>query len=270
MSFVLSTLLIHVVYLADSPIISPTLGEDLRQTPIKISTFLAQIRQKTQVITFPGNENQGGAAPTLPDLPSKDSNGNNPFPTQSTTYNTPIPTNAEGIYPTSTSGVYPSSTPFPTSSNNSGSFPTATRIPTATLTPTRTPTPTITPTPSPSPTPMHPQALEYFNSIRRNKGLPELYENNNFSIAAQKHAHYMSINHDLTHVEDQSKSGYTQEGANSAKNSNLCSFVSDLNGCINSLMADPPHEQFMVDPNLKATGFGLEGGYGVVDVLSGI
>lgn len=251
-AFIFSHILTRTIFIANTPIVRDTLGSDMRQAPFKISTFLSQ------VVTQIPRSSTTNTNPT---------NQNNPLPTnqnQTPSYfSTPTPSTSLRASPTPT--TYRTNTPTPI---NSGSNPTPTTISAPTGIPTMTPTPTITPTPSPSPTPMHPQALEYFNSIRRGRGLSELYENNNFSIAAQKHAHYMSVNHELTHVEDQSKPGYTQEGARSAQNSNLCSFVSDINRCMDSLMADPPHEQFMVAPNLKFTGFGFEGGYGVVDVLS--
>jgi uncharacterized protein YkwD len=119
-----------------------------------------------------------------------------------------------------------------------------------------TPTPTVTPSPTPPP---QPGWLKYVNGYRAMAGLPSLVENSTWSSGCWLHARYIVKNDDLQHTEDPANPWYTLEGLFAAESSNLAG-DGNVNAsdewAIDTWMQAPFHAVGILDPKLRATGFG--------------
>jgi len=143
------------------------------------------------------------------------------------------------------------------------------RAPVATLTPSAwiylphvrnevppTPTPTVTPSPTP---PAQPGWLKYVNSYRAIADLPPLLENPTWSAGCWLHARYIVKNNELQHTEDPANPWYSPEGLFAAESSNLAG-DGNVNApdewAIDTWMQAPFHAVGILDPKLRATGYG--------------
>ncbi|MEI6046240.1 MAG: CAP domain-containing protein, partial [Chloroflexota bacterium] len=157
--------------------------------------------------------------------------------------NTPIPTLGSTTTPTNT--PVPSTTPIVTAT----STPTPTPIATSTV------APTVTPTPS---DPLPSQWLARFNAYRAAAGLPPVTEDAALSAADAKHVDYMLLNpNEMVHDEDPTHPGYSPEGQQAAKQSNLARGGSN-NDPIDMWMSDILHRYGMLKPELISTGYSFK------------
>jgi uncharacterized protein YkwD len=106
--------------------------------------------------------------------------------------------------------------------------------------------------------------LERFNVYRSAAGLPLLVEDAEFSADLQKHANYMLLNvpqEGLWHGETPGNPGYTPEGDQAARESNIW-FSNNPNTvaatAIDVWMGSKGHRYGMLRPDLLVTGFAID------------
>lgn len=146
--------------------------------------------------------------------------------------------------PTATATTSPTNTPQPTV--------TATPIPTGTP----APSPTATATPSVQPSPSW---LGYVNHFREQGGLPPVTEDANWSLGSEAHSRYMVKTDVISHSQDDSSPWYTQAGLDAAQNGNIAAtswFDAPPEWAIDYWLSAPFHAVPMLDPQLRAAGFG--------------
>lgn len=152
---------------------------------------------------------------------------------------------------------------LPTSLPTATSEPTQTPSPTILPSPTPTPTPTDTPMPSPTPSPTEPPPptwLTYINTFRTMAGLDEVTDNVNWSEGSRLHSLYMVETDDITHNPSSSSPFYTDAGRLAAENGNIAAtewHEATFFWAINYWMAAPFHGLPILDPELRAIGFGF-------------
>ena len=138
------------------------------------------------------------------------------------------------------------------------------------------------PTPRPTPTPQRLPLgwLARVNYYRDTANLPPLSEQPNWSEGNRLHARYMVKNDVIEHDEDPQRPWYTRQGQAAAQSSNLIvsyGVAETDEAAIDGWMTAPFHAIGILDPDLRAVGFGsyreADGGFQMgagLDVIRGL
>jgi uncharacterized protein YkwD len=148
---------------------------------------------------------------------------------------------------------------------------------TTTASPTTSVPSTTTPSNPSVSDPLPAQWLTRFNAYRAAAGLSPVTENAKMSADAAKHVNYMLLNpDDFRHDEDPNRPGYTPEGQQSAKESNLAGGGPGFAHfqAIDNWMESLHHRFGMFRPELTTTGFALgcdtQRCFAVLNVIGGL
>ena len=110
------------------------------------------------------------------------------------------------------------------------------------------------------------QVLIQFNQWRLMNGLPAVTIDPQLSDACNRHCEYMEKNGELTHEEEASRLGYTQEGAEAGKRS--CIGEEGPVESVHLFYATFYHRLPLIQPSTKAIGVGASARYAAVDGLT--
>ncbi len=98
----------------------------------------------------------------------------------------------------------------------------------------------------------------HLNEARANAGLVPVSERADWSAAAEEHARYIVRNGLMSHEQDPSLSGASEDGAWAAEHSNLYAGLGDMrpDRAIHKWLNSPNHARWMLEPGLREVGFG--------------
>ncbi len=101
--------------------------------------------------------------------------------------------------------------------------------------------------------------LARFNLYRKLAGVAPVTANNRWSLGGRLHSRYMVKNDVVEHIEDPDNPWYTPQGAAAGANGNVMAryttSATDIEA-VDAWITGPFHALGMLDPRLKATGFG--------------
>lgn len=112
-------------------------------------------------------------------------------------------------------------------------------------------------------------AVQQVNYYRSLVGLDAVVEDPLLSVACQKHAEYMALNQVLTHNEDPTLPGYSEDGAHAGKFSNIAYGYPTIVVAIDKWIEGIYHRLPLFEPGLAKIGVGMAQNYWCLDVING-